>query len=196
MDNNEFKSKALRTEPNDEAYVKVTKRLHHPPVAGLLIAKLQALALTLNELDEMKKYLFYGKEAPLLTKDCNALEKGTFTLPNYNEKVEQGQSIVDSITSVRLLHGIMGIATESGELIEALLKMTSNFCQTVDRINIMEEIGDIAWYQAIISDELKFSVDDANEKVIKKLMKRFPDKFDEGNAINRDLDTERKTLEE
>lgn len=40
-----------------------------------------------------------------------------------------------------------------------------------------------------------YTVDDARRINIEKLSKRFPEKFNSHDAINRDLDTERKTLE-
>lgn len=39
------------------------------------------------------------------------------------------------------------------------------------------------------------SIDDAKQRNIAKLQKRFPDKFDSVHAVNRDLNAERKVLE-
>ena len=46
-----------------------------------------------------------------------------------------------------------------------------------------------------IAKRHKFSLDKALENNINKLKARFPDKFTEENAINRDLEAERKELE-
>lgn len=51
--------------------------------------------------------------------------------------------------NIRLLHASIGMATENTELIEALKK------PKLDKINFMEENGDILWYVAIACDEIK-----------------------------------------
>lgn len=52
-------------------------------------------------------------------------------------------------------------------------------------------------YQYILTIAYSYGVDieDGLEKNIAKLKKRYPEKFDENLAINRDLETERKILE-
>ena len=53
-----------------------------------------------------------------------------------------------------LLHAVMGLVTESVELVD-------NFDGTkpYDSVNVFEELGDIAWYLAIIQREFKFAYD-------------------------------------
>jgi NTP pyrophosphatase (non-canonical NTP hydrolase) len=48
----------------------------------------------------------------------------------------------------RLFHSIAGISTEVGEIQKALYQVN------IDKVNVMEEIGDVFWYLAILSDEL------------------------------------------
>jgi len=59
----------------------------------------------------------------------------------------------------------------------------------------MEEVGDILWYCAIILKYTGHTFGDAMERNIAKLEKRYPDKFTEEDAVNRDLVSERKELE-
>lgn len=94
----------------------------------------------------------------------------------------------------RLLHGAIGIATESGELLDAL-KRHLMYGKDLDRVNMGEEIGDLCWYMAIVLDELGLSFEDVMQKNIAKLSKRYPEKFTEHQALHRDLVEERKTLE-
>ena len=54
--------------------------------------------------------------------------------------------------NTRLNHGVVGIVTEAGELIEAM--------QNDDMVNVKEETGDILWYLAILMDELSLNFDD------------------------------------
>lgn len=195
MDNKEFKTKALRTEPTTKQYREAMERLNHDGIGAALIMSLNEVQRNLEFLDAVKKYVFYGKANNslnnFLASSLPTLKTGFPDVTRDNE--EKGQSFGNSVESTRVLHGIVGMATESGELVEALLKIANG--EQADQVNIMEEVGDTNWYEAILSDTLCFEVDEANERVINKLMKRFPDKFCEGHAKNRDLDSEREILE-
>ena len=94
----------------------------------------------------------------------------------------------------RILHAAMGLVTESGELLDALKKSTY-YGKELDLTNIKEEAGDMLWYMAILFDALGTSFEEEQERVIAKLKARYPDKFTEEAAENRDLDAERTVLE-
>jgi len=65
----------------------------------------------------------------------------------------------------------------------------------LDLVNVLEEFGDINWYEAIASSATGIKLDDVLNANIDKLKKRFPEKFTSDEANNRDLTTERDTLE-
>jgi len=96
--------------------------------------------------------------------------------------------------TLRLLHGSCGIATEAGELLDALKKHIF-YGKELDTVNLVEEIGDLMWYSAIILDELGVEFEDVMEKNINKLRARYGEKFSETSANVRNLDKERKILE-
>lgn len=96
--------------------------------------------------------------------------------------------------AANFLHATMGISTEAGELLDVMKKYLA-YGRIIDRVNIAEEIGDVLWYVAIILRELEMSFEDAMQMNINKLEKRFPEKFTEENATQRDLLTERAQLE-
>lgn len=96
--------------------------------------------------------------------------------------------------SPRIDHAVMGIVTEAGELMDAV-KRVKIYNAELDKVNLAEEAGDLMWYLAILADELGVSFEEIWDKNIRKLKKRFPEKFTEGDAINRDLEKERKELE-
>ena len=96
--------------------------------------------------------------------------------------------------AVRLLHGACGIATEGGELLDAMKKHIF-YGKEIDTVNIVEEVGDLMWYCAVILDELGLEFEDVMEKNINKLQARYNDKFTESSANTRDLETERNILE-
>lgn len=106
-----------------------------------------------------------------------------------------------SRVNLRILHALMGLQTETGELTDAV-KRHIFYGTPLDKVNLVEEIGDVFWYIAILLDELKVDVGDkasiehAMKVNIEKLRARYPNKFTEYDAVNRDLDSERKILEQ
>ena len=53
-----------------------------------------------------------------------------------------------------LLHAVMGLLTESVELID-----NYDGTKPYDSVNVFEELGDLAWYLAIIQREFQFNYD-------------------------------------
>ncbi|MFA6963818.1 MAG: nucleoside triphosphate pyrophosphohydrolase family protein [Patescibacteria group bacterium] len=96
--------------------------------------------------------------------------------------------------SPRIEHAVYGIVTEAGELMSAV-KKTKIYEKPLDKINLVEEAGDVMWYLAILADELGVSFEDIWDKNIRKLKTRYPDKYDHEMNINRQTDKERKELE-
>ncbi|URA06965.1 hypothetical protein Pfeifenkraut_BL30068 [Xanthomonas phage Pfeifenkraut] len=64
-----------------------------------------------------------------------------------------------------------------------------------DDVNFIEETGDGFWYAAIGLNAVKATFGDVQHRNIAKLRHRFPQKFTEYDANNRDLFGERKILE-
>jgi NTP pyrophosphatase (non-canonical NTP hydrolase) len=96
--------------------------------------------------------------------------------------------------SIRLLHGTLGIESEGGEIADALKKHLF-YGVPLDLVNVAEEVGDLFWYLAVISNEIGIDFNEIMEKNIAKLKARYGDKFSEHRALNRDLDAERSILE-
>ncbi len=94
----------------------------------------------------------------------------------------------------RLEHAVMGAVTEAGELMDAL-KKSKIYGRPLDRVNLVEEMGDLMWYLAILADELSISFEEAWDKNINKLRQRYPEKYSDQQAEERDVAKERKILE-
>lgn len=96
----------------------------------------------------------------------------------------------------RILHASIGFVTEAGEFQDAL-KKTLFYGEDLDLTNLKEELGDMLWYMAIAMDALGTDFEDEQDRVIRKLKKRFPSKFENALAeeVNRDRKAERKILE-
>ncbi len=95
---------------------------------------------------------------------------------------------------MRLLHAALGLQTETAEFSD-MLKRHIFYNYRVDRVNALEEMGDILWYMAIVLVHYKSNFEDVMHANIAKLQFRYPDQFDEVMAVVRDVDTERQVLE-
>lgn len=93
-----------------------------------------------------------------------------------------------------ILHYVLGIVTEAGELADAVKKALI-YGRDLDKVNLLEEVGDLQWYEARLLDFLGHTFADARARNIAKLRRRYPDGFTEQDATVRDLAAERQTLE-
>lgn len=93
-----------------------------------------------------------------------------------------------------LLHASMGLVTESAEF-QDMVKKHVFYGKTLDEVNLKEEIGDILWYCAIALEALGTNFETVMNTNIEKLKARYPQKFTEDAATNRDLNKEREILE-
>lgn len=94
----------------------------------------------------------------------------------------------------RIIHAAFGMVTESGEFLDAL-KKTIFYGKELDKTNLKEEIGDLLWYLAIAMDALDTTFHQEQARVIAKLKARYPSKFENDLAENRNLINERNVLE-
>jgi NTP pyrophosphatase (non-canonical NTP hydrolase) len=101
----------------------------------------------------------------------------------------------EAIGLERLQHALLGICTETGEAQDALKKALI-YGRRLDKVNLLEEAGDILWYIALMLDSCGYTMSQAMEVNIAKLEKRFAGKFTQEAANVRDLAAERETLEE
>lgn len=87
--------------------------------------------------------------------------------------------------NLRLVHMVMGLAGETGELVDSIKKQLM-YGKTPDLANLKEECGDILWYMANLLDSIGSSFDEVMELNVSKLNTRFPEgKFTESLAKER-----------
>jgi len=191
MDLKEYTQAALKTESVPES---INTNLHR------LEAVLNIMINAGNMLDDLKKNIFYGKEidSDKFFNQSEQIKESYLALPLFdivNSKVINQNDVTDDAMTIdpRIAHGIIGIATESTELLEAL----SAYIKTgeLDTVNVAEEVGDNNWYEAVLLDALGQDWETMLQTNIAKLEARYNGKFSSDKAINRDLDTERKILE-
>lgn len=84
----------------------------------------------------------------------------------------------DCVSSIdnNLLKGILGLAGESGELIDYVKKVMFHD-RPFDKEKIINEVGDVCWYLSLITKTLNVSLKEILDRNICKLKKRYPDGF-------------------
>jgi len=92
-------------------------------------------------------------------------------------------------------HMLSGMMTELGELTDPFKKQLA-YNKPIDFTNVQEELGDLMWYIAGFCEINNFDLEAILQNNIDKLRARYPEKFTEENAINRNLKREREILEE
>ena len=71
----------------------------------------------------------------------------------------------------RTLHAVAGIVTEAGELQDALKKHLF-YGRPLDRTNLIEELGDLMWYVALLCDELREPGEEDGANVLADVLTR------------------------
>lgn len=128
-----------------------------------------------EELDAMKKALFYGKSEAGLT-----FQNVDLALMNPTQQT--------------LLHALLGMITECAELSQALYGYFSS--KPLDEVNLQEELGDLNWYRVLALATLGQTEAANRAQNDAKLEARFGPTFSADRANNRDLSNERDTLEQ
>jgi NTP pyrophosphatase (non-canonical NTP hydrolase) len=187
----EYSDKAARTrsDPNEVISSLLSDKEAYQTLS--LFCKLAKQMISMSpDLDNLKKKLFYGSFKEQI-KPLNAKE--------YQEDIDAIVCTLidgsDSLLMVDLLHSVMGMITEAFELFEHIFNVLTER-ESLDVVNIEEELGDSMWYQSLAISGLDLNFQTILEKNIAKLEKRYPDKmFSPDHAKNRDLDAEREILE-
>jgi NTP pyrophosphatase (non-canonical NTP hydrolase) len=74
-----------------------------------------------------------------------------------------------------LLHLVLGLVGESGEIAEKFKKWVRDLDSEesrIDRADIAKELGDVLWYVAVLADYLDLSLDDIATANLAKLASR------------------------
>jgi NTP pyrophosphatase (non-canonical NTP hydrolase) len=142
---------------------------------------LESVINTAEQMNLIKKLFFRGKTPTDVGLNKPFEEDGLSRLKEANE------------AEISIIHGIVGIITEAGELAEVLQAFlkTSEF----DKVNLIEECGDVAWYQTRVLRGIGASVEMMERANIEKLHGRHGNAFDVFRDANRDLAQERTKLE-
>ncbi len=105
----------------------------------------------------------------------------------------QADGAVADIEMVDTLHGAIGLCTEVGELND-IVKRELFYGRKFDASHMLEELGDIFWYLALICHANDLTFEECFDANINKLKQRFPEKFTEHDALNRNIGKEYEAL--
>jgi hypothetical protein len=157
----------------------------YPSAAVLLRILEEAVALG-ERVDALKRSIFYGS---IYTEpEDSAIEESiAFYVGADGEEEEH--------PSPEMIHSALGIFTEAAEFLQAVVQSTFEG-RVFDRINAIEELGDLEWYMAVMRSRLEISQEEVQRRNIAKLRARYPEKFASRAALDRDLDRERRALGE
>lgn len=143
----------------------------------------------------------YEKEAAELWKRrFNYIPKEELSFSRYQKLAERTAakwtpgSVIKDDKIFELEHCAKGLNTEAGEFDDALKKHIF-YDKELDETNLKEELGDILWYIGTVCERMGWSMEDVAKTNIEKLRARYPEKFSQEKAENRDLDREREVLE-
>lgn len=114
-------------------------------------------------------------------------------IKNYVEKASRTDAPLGS-KQEHNFHMIFGMLTEVGELAD-IFKKNLAYGKEIDWVNVKEETGDLMWYIANFCKGNNFDLEEILETNINKLISRYPEKFTQKEALERNLDLERKILE-
>lgn len=151
-----------------------------------------------QELDRYKKLMFYGEDLRRnRVADAGQRDgrRGSHILTRLLKDLPANAEYPKFIEETQfLVHAIIGVATEAGEMTEMLFNSIQNETM-LDTVNLMEESGDAKWYMAMMARVAGVDWDHDERINIAKLKARFPEKFTTKKANKRDLNAERDILE-
>lgn len=101
-------------------------------------------------------------------------------------KCKEGDDILKDLTpdKTELLHMVVGVSGEAGELLDAIKKHCI-YNQPLDIKNVLEELGDIEFYMQGIRNILNIDRLDCISENIKKLNKRYKEGYSDDQAKER-----------
>ncbi len=83
-----------------------------------------------------------------------------------------------------ILNGVLGLNGESGEVADHLKKSLFQGHE-FDKDKLINELGDVCWYVAILAQGLNVDLETVMQTNINKLKKRYPNGFTVHNSLNR-----------
>jgi hypothetical protein len=110
------------------------------------------------------------------------------------ESYEAAMQRLQNLKTIRLLHVGMGLVTEAAEIMDQLKKHII-YGKPLDDARLISDLGDGSWYERIGCAVLDVQLAEMIERNIRELRTRYPAKFSEEKALNRDEGAEMEAAE-
>lgn len=94
---------------------------------------------------------------------------------------------------LRTIHAALGLAGEAGEVVDLVKKHVFGL-KPLDRTKLLEEIGDVLWYLALVCHAQGLDLESAMRTNIAKLRARYPRPGDRDKYVTRDVEAERAAM--
>lgn len=102
-----------------------------------------------------------------------------------NEYQFKALRTASELSEADLIHnGVLGLSGESGEIADHYKKYKFQGHE-LDEKHLIEELGDLLWYVAIMAQGLGCGLEEVMHMNIKKLENRYPNGFESERSINR-----------
>jgi len=98
----------------------------------------------------------------------------------------------------RLHHAATGLSTEAGEILSEVKKLVYYHAPLTDEVitRLIDELADEFHYLIMATNILEISIDKLIDVNVAKLTARYPNGYTDSKALNRDIEDERKAMEE
>lgn len=95
---------------------------------------------------------------------------------------------------MNLFHAALGLSDEAGEFASAI-KAALVYGKPLDKVNLVEELGDLLWFVSLAADTLEVPLAVVMEANIAKLQVRYSEGYADAKAQNRVKELEREAIE-
>lgn len=170
---------------NLKTYIELSERtlIDKGQMMNLLHAQMGIMTECGELADQIKRHLFYGTELDIVNVKEEIGDIMWYTAILFRR---------DKIFSLNYNYSFDNDIKDLPEVFKVLSTIIE-MSQDLDEYEVSENI----YYGLLyIVKYFKLDIEDILEKSINKLLARFPDKFSEHHAVNRDLKKERQVLEE
>lgn len=98
-------------------------------------------------------------------------------MTTYREEVMRTcPEFSEDTLETKLVLGALGLAGESGEVVDLIKKVVHHGAK-LDRDKLIKEMGDVRWYLEYLAAALSVSMSFIEETNVNKLRARYPDGF-------------------
>lgn len=107
------------------------------------------------------------------------------TINDYQKAALRTANLLKFSEKGLLTNGVLGLSGESGEC-AGIVKKHLFQGHELDAEKLANELGDVAWYLALASYAIGYSLEAILQMNVDKLLKRYPDGFSAERSIHRE----------